>query len=94
MIKNWITGDILINKEGSDFCVYVDLVSEEDTFAATLKVNNQRYDYFDDLEDGVDWYLRKNYRLANAEEIKEFHKLLHKFNVDWNDKTKTLSSWA
>lgn len=91
--EQWKEGDILINKNMCLFCVFDDFDTDDNYFASQLSVDKGAYDYYEDMEDGVDFFFKKDYRKATEDEIAQFHELLHKHGKDWDKKNKQLVSW-
>lgn len=90
----WKKGDIIISNDEQTFCVVASTVTSESDVAVTLSVDiDGEYDYYEDMEDGVDWLERDDYRKATEEEIKIFHELMHHNSKDWDEKENRLIDW-
>lgn len=86
-------GDILINKEKTEFCVFKEYDDYSyDFFASMLYAEENKYDFYKDTEDIKYLFTSKDFRKATEAEINLFHEILHTFKKDWDG--KTLNRWV
>lgn len=96
--EQWKDGDILINKDGTDYKVFWEYDSDSDTsFYAhnvSMHLNGTLTQY-----SGSIWHGEKivcfieDYRLATPSEAKQFHELLHNLKKEWDSENKEIVEW-
>lgn len=85
--EQWNYGDILISNDGKSFVVYNhDNVEEYHGFETMCYV-------CDNFFSPITVADKDSYRFATSDEIKQFHKLLHRHHKDWDISKKHLIDW-
>lgn len=96
--KQWNDGDILINKDKTDYKVFLKYDSDSDTtfyaYNVSICVNGIITKCLGSIWHG-DMLLcyREDYYLATSKEIEQFHNILHKAHKEWDAEKKQLVTY-
>lgn len=96
--EQWKDGDVLINKDKTDYKVFLKYDSDSDTtfyaYNVSICVNGIITKCLGSIWHG-DMLLcyREDYYLATSKEIEQFHNILHKAHKEWDAEKKQLVDW-